>query len=34
MINRKLAELALPIPHEAIMHDWWLVLVASKYLAG
>ena len=31
MINRKLAELALPIPHEAIMHDWWLGLVASKF---
>ena len=31
MINRKLAELALPIPNEAIMHDWWLGLVASKF---
>jgi len=31
MINRKLAELTLPIPDEAIMHDWWLGLVASKF---
>ncbi len=31
MINRKLAELALPIPNEAIMHDWWIGLVASKF---
>ena len=31
IINRKLAELALPIPNEAIMHDWWLGLVASKF---
>ena len=31
MINRKLAELAVPIPTDAIMHDWWLGLVASKF---
>jgi glycosyltransferase involved in cell wall biosynthesis len=31
MINRKLAELAMPIPNGAIMHDWWLGLVASKF---
>ena len=31
MINRKLAELAMPIPDEAIMHDWWLGLIASKF---
>ncbi len=31
MINRKLAELALPIPDEAIMHDWWIGLVASMF---
>ena len=31
MINRKLATLALPIPNEVIMHDWWLGLVASSF---
>ena len=31
MINRKLASMALPIPREAIMHDWWFGLVASKF---
>lgn len=31
MINKKLAELAMPIPSDAIMHDWWLGLVASKF---
>ena len=31
MINRKLAELAKPIPYDAIMHDWWLGLVASQF---
>lgn len=29
MINRALAELARPVPAEAVMHDWWLALVAS-----
>ena len=29
IINSKLANLALPIPQNAIMHDWWLALVAS-----
>lgn len=29
MINEKLAQLASPIPPQAIMHDWWLALVAS-----
>lgn len=28
-INRALAERAGPVPEEAIMHDWWLALVAS-----
>lgn len=28
LINRNLAERALPIPEVAIMHDWWLLLVA------
>jgi glycosyltransferase involved in cell wall biosynthesis len=31
MLNRALADLALPIPAEAIMHDWWLALVASRF---
>lgn len=31
MLNRALAELALPIPTEAIMHDWWLALVATRF---
>lgn len=31
MINRALLELALPIPEQAIMHDWWLTLVASAF---
>ncbi len=31
MINRKLVELAMPIPDGAIMHDWWLGLVASQF---
>jgi len=31
MINKKLAQLALPIPNESIMHDWWLGLVASEF---
>ena len=31
MINRKLAELSLPISKEAIMHDWWIGLVASRF---
>jgi len=29
LINRALADLAFPIPREAVMHDWWLALVAS-----
>ena len=29
IINSKLAKLALPIPKDAIMHDWWLGLVAT-----
>lgn len=30
MINEKLAQLASPIPSQAIMHDWWLALVTSS----
>ncbi len=29
MVNRSLLNLAWPIPSEAIMHDWWIALVAS-----
>lgn len=31
MINRSLADLALPVPSECIMHDWWIALVASAF---
>ena len=31
MINRALRELALPIPVEARMHDWWLALTAAAF---
>ena len=29
MINRSLAQLASPIPQGAVLHDWWLALVAA-----
>jgi glycosyltransferase involved in cell wall biosynthesis len=31
LVNRCLLQLALPIPPEALMHDWWLALVASVF---
>jgi hypothetical protein len=31
MINRKLAQKCLHIPDGAIMHDWWMGLVASYF---
>lgn len=31
MINKKLAQKCLPIPDGAIMHDWWIGLVACKF---
>ena len=31
MINRALLDLALPIPNESMMHDWWLGLVAAAF---
>ena len=31
LINEPLAEKALPIPEKAIMHDWWLALVAAAF---
>ena len=30
-INRSLRDLALPIPAEARMHDWWLALTAAAF---
>ena len=30
LMNRPLIDLALPIPKEALMHDWWFALVASR----
>jgi glycosyltransferase involved in cell wall biosynthesis len=31
IVNRALLDLALPIPMEAAMHDWWLMQVASLF---
>ncbi len=31
LINEALAEKALPIPEKAIMHDWWLALIATAF---
>lgn len=31
LANRSLVNLASPIPKQAVMHDWWLALVASAY---
>lgn len=31
MINKALRERALPIPLEAVMHDWWIALVATAF---
>lgn len=31
LINESLAEKALPVPENAIMHDWWLALVATAF---
>lgn len=31
MANRALLARALPVPPEAVMHDWWLALVASAF---
>lgn len=30
-MNQALRDLALPIPAEAVMHDWWLALVAAAF---
>ena len=29
IVNRRLLQMALPIPREALMHDWWLALCAA-----
>lgn len=31
LFNRKLINIALPMPEKAYMHDWWLSLVAKKF---
>ncbi len=31
VVNRSLLDLALPIPDDAFMHDWWLALVAAAF---
>lgn len=31
MINKRLAKISVPIPSDAIMHDWWIGLVASAF---
>ena len=31
LLNRSLLDRALPIPSQALMHDWWLALVASAF---
>lgn len=31
IINKSLAKMAAPIPDKAIMHDWWIGLVAAKF---
>lgn len=34
LVNRALVNLALPIPPEAVMHDWWLLLVGCAFGHG
>lgn len=31
MVNKPLLKLALPIPNNCIMHDWWIGLVATSF---
>ena len=31
MINRKAKAVSLPIPKEAVMHDWWIVINVAKH---
>lgn len=30
MVNRSLLSIALPFPEDALMHDWWLALIAAS----
>lgn len=30
LVNRPLLEAALPVPEEALMHDWWFALIAAS----
>jgi len=31
LMNRELLDFALPVPEEALMHDWWLALCAAVF---
>lgn len=31
MVNRPLLDLAIPVPEQVVMHDWWLGLIASAF---
>ena len=31
IVNRQLLDIALPIPKDVVMHDWWLMQVASLF---
>jgi glycosyltransferase involved in cell wall biosynthesis len=31
LVNRALLDAALPVPEQALMHDWWLMLVATVF---
>jgi len=31
LVNRTLLDIALPLPEEALMHDWWLALCAAVF---
>jgi glycosyltransferase involved in cell wall biosynthesis len=31
MINRKARLCSIPIPREALMHDWWIAIIVCKY---
>jgi len=31
LVNRRLLDIALPIPDEALLHDWWLALCAAVF---
>lgn len=33
-VNRALVNMALPVPSEAVMHDWWLLLVGACFGHG